>query len=91
MSFEIESKSGVEQNNTLSTDRGIVVPKWLDVKFLEKHLQSYYNDQHITIVDFEIKSGAGKRENFASSLYRLHVTFAKNDSEALLSEEKQVF
>lgn len=90
MSLEIDSKSGVGQNDTVSTDDEVEVPKWLDATFLEKHLQEYYNDQHITVVDFEINAGAGKRENIASSLFRMNVKFIKNEPDTLLSKEKQV-
>lgn len=87
MSSKTESKSCIEQNNTIE---GIIVPKWLDTKFLEKKLQDYYNEQHITVVKFDVNPGVGKRENFNSSLYRLNVTIVKNDRKTPGSEENKV-
>lgn len=57
------------------------IPKWLDEQFLEESLRNHYKTD-IKVINFVTKSTAGK-VNFASSLYRVCVTFAfvpKNSS-----------
>lgn len=52
-----------------------LVLKWLDRDFLEKHLQNFFGDTQITIVNFEVKPATAKGENYASYLYRVKVTY----------------
>lgn len=51
------------------------VPKWLNKQFLEENLRKHYGNDGIEIIKFDAKPTAGKGENFASSLYRVQVTF----------------
>ncbi|XP_031629203.1 uncharacterized protein LOC116344683 [Contarinia nasturtii] len=53
--------------------------KWFNTHFLEKHLQNYFNDKQLSVASFDINSGSGKRDNFASALFRLNVVIS-NDS-----------
>lgn len=52
------------------------VPKWLDGDFLEKHLQNFFGDKQIRIVNFEVKPATAKGENYASYLYRVKITYS---------------
>lgn len=50
-------------------------PKWISKDFLEKHLQSFFNDKQINIINFEVKPATAKGENYASYLYRVKVIY----------------
>lgn len=52
-----------------------LVPHWLNSDFLEKHLQSFYNDKQINVVNYEVKPATAKGENYASYLYRVKVKY----------------
>lgn len=81
MSQGIETKAYFDQNSISDLNARSTAPKWLTVQFLEKHLQHFYDDKLIRILSFKAISGTGKRENFCSSLFRVHVTFT-NDPES---------
>lgn len=53
-----------------------VIPEWLNGQFLEENLQIHHKNAEIKVIDFEVKPTAGKGENFASSLYRVKVTYS---------------
>lgn len=63
-------------NETLLKNADELVPKWLDREFLEKHLQNFFSDKQITIVNFEVKPATAKGENYASTLHRVKVTYS---------------
>lgn len=56
----------------------ISIPKWLDDAFIEKHLRTYFNNEQLKIVEIEVKPATAKGENYASYIYRVNVTFAKD-------------
>lgn len=60
------------------------IPEWLNATFLEEHLRSHYKNNEIEVTKFEAHPTGGRGENFASSLYRVEVTFntAKSGSTA---------
>lgn len=51
-------------------------PKWFSKSYLEDHLQKYFNNKQLSVISFDINSGSGKRDNFASSLFRLNVVIS---------------
>lgn len=53
-----------------------MTPPWLDNKFFEEKLQSYYKNVAIKVITFEIKSTTGNDEGYTSSMYRAKVNFS---------------
>lgn len=64
------------------------IPKWLDIEFLEAHLQGFFNNKHVKIVSFEVKPATARGENYASFLYRVKVTYT--DEPHRFSNTKEV-
>lgn len=52
------------------------MPEWLNGQFLEENLRIHHKNDEIKVIEFEVKPTAGKGENFASSLYRVKVTYS---------------
>lgn len=57
-----------------------LVPKWINSHCLDKHLQHYFGDTDITIVNYEVKPATASGENFASDLFRVKVTYSEDES-----------
>ena len=52
------------------------VPEWLDQYFLHKCMQRYFSDKQINIERFEIKPATGKRDNYASEVFRAKIVYS---------------
>lgn len=60
--------------------------KWLDSKFFEEHLQNYYKNKEIQVIDFEQESVKG--DNFSSDIHRVNVSFSVPAKESALCERE---
>lgn len=77
MAVDIDTTSAQTVLNKLqpiNADDGLA-PDWLNSDFLEKHLQKYFDNTQIRIVSFELKPATAKGENYASTLYRVKISF----------------
>lgn len=63
-------------NESPLANTDVLIPKWLNGDFLQRHLQSFFADKQITVVNFEAKPATAKGENYASYLYRVKVTYS---------------
>ena len=64
------------------------LPKWLDMAFFKKILSSYWNDDSIEALSFEMKSGFS--EHFGSSLFRCKIDFKSLKNAELLENSIDV-
>lgn len=60
---------------TVSED-AFSIPQWLDKEFLEQHLQNYFKNKEIQVINFDVKPVVGKGENYFSCIYRVNVSFS---------------
>ncbi|XP_037041987.1 uncharacterized protein LOC119078526 [Bradysia coprophila] len=60
-----------------SDDAKLVLPIWLNNQFIEEHLQQYFQDDHLKVLNFVAKPATEKVENFAGILYRLTIKLNK--------------
>lgn len=67
-----------------------LIPDWLTDTFVEKHLQSHYNNDGIKITTLDVKSTLGKIQNFASKIFRAKVTFSVPPEDEASVEEVSV-
>lgn len=65
------------------------IPKWLDNKFFEEHLQNYYKNDEIEVISYDRKPATGKGENYSSVIYRVNVLFSA-PSKMISSRERDV-
>lgn len=54
------------------------VPQWMNSDFFGLHLRNYFNDPKLNVVRLEVRSASADGENFASSMYRVNVTFTRH-------------
>lgn len=64
-----------------------MIPKWLHKCFVEMHLQNYFKSKNLKIVQFTVEPATAPGENYASALYRVHVTFSDIASESSANNE----
>lgn len=65
------------------------VPEWLNKTFLKECLQRKYNDKKIEIVDFNVKPGTNKGDNYCSIIHRVkvkYIEYGEGNNEQNVSE-----
>lgn len=77
-------------NESELTSPNISVPNWINIDFLENHLQKYFPDKPFRIVSFDVKPATAKGENYASFLYRVNVTYSDELSTCSASRRNSV-
>lgn len=73
---KIQITVGDSDDKNISAGAPLDPPKWLDRTFLERCLQSYFNSNHLCIVNFIVKPATAKGVNFASYIYRVNVEYS---------------
>lgn len=68
----------------------VVIPPWLNEKFLEKALKSPENDETISITDTIIRPATGKGDNYLSDMYRVIVEYVRNRGNTKTTEKRSV-
>lgn len=58
-----------------SSESKSLLPEWLTNAFLEGYLRDYYKNDSIQLIDFDVKSDAGKGEGYMSSMLRTKINF----------------
>lgn len=71
-----------EQSSRVTT---MVGPEWLNADFIEAHLQTYFNNEQIKVVELGIRPATAPGENFVSNMYRVQVNFTRTFEEVLPS------
>ncbi|XP_031633749.1 uncharacterized protein LOC116347328 [Contarinia nasturtii] len=92
MAVEIDTKI-VDQvlNESEPTESDDSIPNWINIDFLEKHLQNFFGDKPIAIVNFDVKPATAKGENYASYLYRVTVNYSDELSTCSASRRNSDF
>lgn len=81
MATEIDSKSLETILSESTPEKGdLDVPNWLDREFLEKPLRTYFKNEQLKIVNFEVQPATAKGENYASCIYRVKVNFTNHQN-----------
>lgn len=51
------------------------VPDWITIALLEEHLQKYYENPNIRVLNIDVNLAVGKNQNFSSFIYRAKIKF----------------
>lgn len=54
------------------------IPQWLNIDFLQKYLQKYFENQSVKVIKSDATLATAKGDNYASCIYRVKVSFNTN-------------
>lgn len=63
----------------------IFIPKWLNIDFIGLHLKTYFNDENLHIVRFDVRSATADDVNFSCSMYRVNVIFNRQSENIVIN------
>lgn len=68
----------IPKQHFLLEEDSLWLPTWLNKEFLSKKLQNYYEENELSVTDFDVKRATANGDNYWSTIYRLKVYFSSN-------------